>query len=296
MSKQLGILYLVATPIGNLEDITLRALRILKEVDVIAAEDTRNSKKLLNYFEIATPLTSYHQHNLESKGLQLLEKMLSGTQIALITDAGLPGISDPGSHLVQMAIKEGIPVVPVPGANAALTGLVASGINTDRFLFHGFLPRKKQERAKALHELSLEPRTIIVYEAPHRLKGTLEQLLPIWQDRQVVVARELTKKFEEFVRGTAAQVLEHFKSHEPRGEITLILEGRKPGENIAVNGEALKGEPIIQLNPAETVLEMVRKGDNKKEAIKIVSKKLGLGRRELYQMVLSAEGKKATLS
>ena len=295
MSKQLGILYLVATPIGNLEDITLRALRILKEVDLIAAEDTRNSKKLLTHFEIATPLTSYHQHNLESKGMQLLEKLLSGTHIALITDAGLPGISDPGSHLVQMAIKEGITIVPIPGANAALTGLVASGINTDRFLFHGFLPRKKQERAKALQELALEPRTIIVYEAPHRLKGTLEQLLPIWQDRQVVVARELTKKFEEFVRGTAAQALEHFKSHEPRGEITLILEGRRPGENIALDGEALLGEPIIQQDPAETVLEMVRKGDNKKEAIKIVSKRLGLGRRELYQRVLSAEGKKATL-
>lgn len=285
MLKQKGTLYLVATPIGNLEDITLRALKVLKEVDLIGAEDTRTSKKLLSHYEINTPLTSYHDHNQQLKGKQLIEKLQEGINIAIITDAGLPGISDPGSDLVRLAVEQDITVVPIPGANAALTALVASGINTDRFLFHGFLPRKKKEREEQLSALKDEPRTIIIYEAPHRLKETLKSMSQHFAARKIAVAREMTKKFEQFIRGTPEQVLQHFNVIDPRGEITIILEGRKPSEKLE---EELK--PAV--DPIEAINTLVQAGQSKKEAIKQVAKETGVNRRELYEQMLIAEGKK----
>lgn len=287
---KLGTLYLVATPIGNLEDITIRALRILKEADLIAAEDTRTSKKLLSYYQISTPMTSYHDHNKDTKGTQLVTKLVGGLNVALITDAGLPGISDPGSDLVKQALKHQIQVVPIPGANAAITALVASGINTDRFLFHGFLPRKKKEREEQLVLLSKEPRTVIIYEAPHRLKATLESLVKYWHGGQVTIARELTKKFEEFVRGTAREVQEHFLANQPKGEITIVLEGNREAEQEKIN--MYLTDKGIQATPVDQVQVLVAQGQQKKEAIKEVSKKLGLNKRELYNQVLELEGKK----
>jgi 16S rRNA (cytidine1402-2'-O)-methyltransferase len=290
-----GILYLVATPIGNLEDITLRALRMLKEVDLIGAEDTRNSRKLLSYYQINTPLTSYHDHNQETKGRQLIDRLLGGKNVALISDAGMPGISDPGSLLVKQALAAGITVVPVPGANAALAALVASGINTDRFLFHGFLPRRKKEREEQLLFLKEESRTVIIYEAPHRLVATLKSLANCWHGGQVAVARELTKKFEEFVRGTAQEILDHFLTTPPKGEITMVLEGnREKSQDTAIS---MAKQPLSliqskeQVNPVEQVMELVKQGCHKKAAIKEVSSLLNINKRVLYQLVLETEGK-----
>jgi 16S rRNA (cytidine1402-2'-O)-methyltransferase len=289
-----GILYLVATPIGNLEDITLRALRVLKEVDLIGAEDTRYSRKLLNYYQINTPLTSYHDHNQETKGRQLIDKLLGGMNIALISDAGMPGISDPGSLLVKQALEAGITVVPVPGANAALAALVASGINTDRFMFHGFLPRRKKEREERLLLLKEEPRTVIIYETPHRLVATLKSLVKCWHGGQVAVARELTKKFEEFVRGTSQEVLEHFLVTQPRGEITMVLEGNREISQVIIREKQGLGltQPKEETNPVEQVMGLVKQGYQKKDAIKEVSNLLRINKRALYQLVLEAEGKR----
>lgn len=223
-----GELFLVATPIGNLEDITFRAVRILKEVDLIAAEDTRNSKKLLNYFEILTPMVSYHDHNRYDKADELVAMLLEGKSIALISDAGTPGISDPGEVLVVKAIKAGIRVVPIPGAVAGINGLIASGMPTNHFYFHGFLSRQKKERTKELEFLSKLRTTIILYEAPHRLIKTLD-LLKDYFDGQICLARELTKLHEEFLRMSILEAIEYYQEVKPRGEYVLLLEGGATG-------------------------------------------------------------------
>ncbi len=219
-----GVLYIVATPIGNLEDITFRAIRILKEVDLIAAEDTRVTGRLLQHYEISNDLTSYHDHNKVHKTPELIERLQSGRTIALVTDAGTPGISDPAFYLVREAIQKDIQVVPIPGASAAISALIVSGLPTDRWVFEGFLPRKKGRQTR-FTELKSESRTLIIYESPYRLERTLNDIKEYWGDRQVVVGREITKKFEEFVHGTCSEVLEYYKNNPLKGEIVLVVAG-----------------------------------------------------------------------
>ncbi|RHW31762.1 16S rRNA (cytidine(1402)-2'-O)-methyltransferase [Lysinibacillus yapensis] len=277
--EQGSCLYLVATPIGNLEDMTVRALRILKEVDVIAAEDTRNTKKLCNYFEIQTPLVSYHEHNLEQGGEKLLGYLREGKSVALVSDAGLPCISDPGADIVVKAIEEGFAVVPIPGANAALTALIASGINPQPFYFFGFLNRQKKERRQQLEKLAKREETMIFYEAPHRLKDTLKDLELVLGNRKIVLARELTKKFEEFLRGTISDAVEWANENEIRGEFCVILEGNQHLE-LEEEEEAY----WANLSIVEHVDYLIEEnGITSKEAIKEVAKIRGLGKREVYQ-------------
>lgn len=270
-------LYLVATPIGNLEDITMRAIRILKEADYIAAEDTRNTKKLCNYFEIDTPLISYHDHNQEVGGEKLLQLLRDGKTIALVSDAGLPAISDPGADIAMKAIQEDFAVVPLPGANAAITALIASGLPTQPFYFHGFLSRYKKERREGLEALRNKQETILFYEAPHRLKEMLKDVQLVLGNRQIVLARELTKKFEEFIRGTVEEALEWANTNEVRGEFVVIIEGTQ--EEIveeAATWEALSiKEHVKQLIDEQAM--------SSKEAIKEVSKLRKLSKREVYQ-------------
>lgn len=225
-----GTLYLCATPIGNLEDITLRVLRTLKEVDLIAAEDTRNSIKLLNHFDIKTPMTSYHEYNKIEKAYQLAEKIKSGQNIALITDAGTPGISDPGEDLVRICLESGITVTSLPGAAACITALTMSGLSTRRFAFEAFLPKEKKERAFILDTLKQESRTIILYEAPHHLVSTLKELLEALGDRTITLCRELTKKYETVLSTTISGAVSHYSSQEPRGEFVLVIQGKSPQE------------------------------------------------------------------
>src|SRR5512137_1274996 len=220
-----GTLYIVATPIGNLEDITLRAIRILKEADVIAAEDTRHTQKLLSKYDIHTPLTSYHDHNKEEKAPVLVAKMLDGKSVALVSDAGTPGISDPGYFLINLAVDQKIPVVPIPGATAAIAALSVSGLPTDSFVFEGFLPSRHASRVRRLEELKSEKRTLVFYEAPHRIIPAVEDILQVFGDRSAVVTRELTKVHEEAIRGSAAEVLRRLKSGSIKGEFTIILHG-----------------------------------------------------------------------
>jgi 16S rRNA (cytidine1402-2'-O)-methyltransferase len=220
-----GTLYLVSTPIGNLEDITLRALRVLKEVELIAAEDTRRTRRLLRHYQISRPLISYHDHNKEARSPSLLEKLNSGKSLALVSDAGTPGISDPAFYLVRLAIQHGVPVVPVPGPSALISALIVSGLPPDRFAFEGFLPAKSGRRRRKLKALAGEERTILFFESPYRLKRTLEDILEIMGDRRATVARELTKKFEEVTRGTVTQLLEHYGEKKPRGEVVIVLTG-----------------------------------------------------------------------
>lgn len=272
-----GELYLCSTPIGNLEDITLRALRILKETDLIAAEDTRHTRKLLSHYEINTPLTSYHEHNARQKGVYLLELLREGKKIALVSDAGTPGISDPGTLLVQQAIEAGIPVTPIPGAVAAVTALCVSGLPTEKFVFEGFLPRSNKERRERLEELAWEKRTIIFYEAPHRLVATLKAISEVFPHRRMAVARELTKQYEEVIRGTTEEILEHYQMNSPRGEFTLILEGRQEGE------KEQQDEEVI--DPVELVTILEEQGLDWKTAIKEAAKRLGVPKREVYQLV-----------
>jgi 16S rRNA (cytidine1402-2'-O)-methyltransferase len=222
-----GTLYVVATPIGNLEDITLRALRILKEADLIAAEDTRRTLKLLNRYQISKPISSYHDHNKEQKGSYFIEKLTAGYAMALVTDAGTPGISDPGYYLVNLALDAGIRVVPVPGPTAVVTALSVSGLPTDRFVVENFLPRKKGQRCRRLKELAEEERTIVLFESPHRIKRVLEEMLEILGDREAVLARELTKMYEEFYRGQLSDIIARLGDDKIRGEITLVLRGRE---------------------------------------------------------------------
>lgn len=276
-----GTLYLCATPIGNLEDITFRVLRTLKEVDIIAAEDTRNSIKLLNHFEIKTPMTSYHEYNKIEKGRELVKQLLSGTNVALITDAGTPGISDPGEELVRMAREAGVVVTSLPGACACITALTISGLPTRRFAFEAFLPSDKKECRQVLEQLKNETRTIILYEAPHRLKKTLALLLETLGDRQVTVCRELTKKHETTVAGLLSEVAAHFEAEEPRGECVLVLHGRDFAE-LAKEEQAKWQEMSVQ----EHVEYYIAQGMDKKEAMKTAANDRGISKRDIYQALL----------
>lgn len=283
MNTPQGILYLCATPIGNLEDITFRAIRVLKEADLIAAEDTRHTRKLLNHFEIHTPSVSYHEHNKLERGPELLNRLLQGQTIALVSDAGMPGISDPGTHLVQLAIEAGVTVVPIPGANAALSALVASGLDTTNFTFVGFLPKTKKKRRDLLEQLVNQPYTMLFYESPHRMKETLKEMTAAFGDRQAVAGRELTKKFEEFIRSTLTGLQTHFASVEPRGEFTLVLQGA--GEQLSTSKSLIEAEMPL----AEAVQLLVAKGITKKDALRKVASERGLSRRDVYQAVLEAD-------
>ena len=274
----MGILYLVATPIGNLEDMTYRAVRILNEVDLIAAEDTRNSIKLLNHFDIRTPMTSYHEHNKYDKADELVSKLLSGQNIAVITDAGTPGISDPGEELVKKCYEAGITVVPIPGACAAVNGLIASGQPTRRFAFEAFLPVDKKDRRAVLEELSDETRTVIIYEAPHRLVKTLEELYDRLGERELTVCKELTKKHETFLKTTLSQAVVYFTANEPRGEYLLVIKGRTHEE---IAREAMeKWEDIDVVCHIRMYMD---RGMDKKEATKQVAKDRGVSKREIYE-------------
>lgn len=252
-----GKLYICPTPLGNLEDITIRTLRILKEVDIIACEDTRHSFRLLNHYEIRKPLTSYHEHNIKEKGPQLIRKLLDGKNIALISDAGMPGISDPGEDLIKLAIEESIEVVGLPGPTASILALVVSGLNTDKFVFEGFLPSKKRDRTKVLEELIDEKRTIILYESPHRIINSLEDMLNILGNRKLGIGRELTKHYEEIFRGNIKDALERYSQNVVKGEFVIILEGNKEVKKKQVNIE-------------EELKRHINNGLTKKEAIKKV--------------------------
>ena len=275
-----GKLYLCATPIGNLEDMTLRVLRTLKEVDLIAAEDTRNSIKLLNHFEIKTPMTSYHEYNKIEKAKDLIQKIQSGKNIALITDAGTPGISDPGEELVRMCYEEGIEVTSLPGACACVTALTMSGLPTRRFCFEAFLPTEKKERQEILQELEKETRTMILYEAPHRLVRTLEELAGPFAQRRISVCRELTKKHETVFQGTVTEALAYYREHTPKGECVLVLDG-KSREEIKLEAQKQWETMTVQ----EHMQHYLDQGLEKKEAMKQVAKDRGVPKREIYREV-----------
>lgn len=266
-----GILYICPTPIGNLEDITFRTLRILKEVDLIAAEDTRHSIRLLNHFDIKKPLTSYHEHNIREKGKELIYKMNMGENIALISDAGMPGISDPGQELIRESIEEGIEVIALPGATASITALVISGLSTDKFIFEGFLSSKRKDRKKELLDIKDNKKTTIIYESPHRLMGLLEDMEYILEERKISISRELTKKYEETFRGTSSEALEKFKSEGVKGEFVIIIEGSKAEEIIE------------EVNIEEKLREYIDLGLTKKEAIKKVSQENGIPKNIIYK-------------
>jgi 16S rRNA (cytidine1402-2'-O)-methyltransferase len=275
--EQKGILYLVPTPIGNLEDISYRALRILKEVDFIAAEDTRNTKKLCNYFEITTPLVSYHEHNKETSGEKLIVKLKEGQKIAVVSDAGMPTISDPGFELVSAALEEKLTVVPLPGANAALTSLIASGLQSQPFYFYGFLNRQKKEKKKQLESIKNQQATIIFYESPHRLKETLNLMLEFLGDRQIALCRELTKKYEEFIRGSLTEVIGWANQDEIRGEFCLIVDGSKEEQM-----EETSWWEHLTIEEHVNHYISIKKIPSK-EAIKQVAKDRGLTKRDVYQ-------------
>ncbi len=276
-----GKLYLCATPIGNLEDMTYRVVRTLGEVDLIAAEDTRNSIKLLNHFEIKTPMTSYHEHNKIEKGYKLIEKLQSGMNIALITDAGTPGISDPGEELVKMCYEAGIEVTSLPGAAACITALTLSGLSTRRFAFEAFLPSDKKEKQDILKELQNETRTVILYEAPHRLLRTLQELLEAMGNRRITVCRELTKKHETAFQTTFEDAIAYYEEHEPKGECVIVVEGKSRQE--LRREEVSKWE---QLSVQEHMEHYLNQGIDKKEAMKMVAKDRGVAKREIYQQLL----------
>lgn len=277
-----GMLYLCATPIGNLEDITFRVVETLKKVDVIAAEDTRNSLKLLNHFQIKTPMTSYHEYNRVEKAHYLLGLMKEGKDVALITDAGTPAISDPGETLVSFCQEEGIRVTSLPGAAACITALTLSGLSTRRFCFEGFLPQDKKERRAVLEELVQESRTIIVYEAPHHLVKTLEGLKDVLGDRKLTMCRELTKKFETVMPTTLEAGLAYYKENEPRGEYVLVIQGKSMEEKKEEAALAWK-----EMSIEEHMRYYEEQGVERKEAMKRVAKDRGMGKRDVYRMLLS---------
>lgn len=274
-----GTLYLVPTPIGNLEDMTFRAIRILNEVDLIASEDTRNTQKLLNHFEIKTSQISFHEHNSQERIGQLIERLENGSDIAQVSDAGMPSISDPGHDLVVACIESGISVVPLPGANAALTALIASGLSPQPFYFYGFLPRKKKDQIEALKELNHRPETVILYESPHRLKEVLKNMgIVLGDTRKIVLCRELTKRYEEFIRGTLSEVLEWSQASEIRGEFCLIVEGNSEGSLFPeedTSWNTLTIQEHVQIVMEENNLRS-------KEAIKEVAKIRELKKQEVY--------------
>jgi len=271
----LGVLYIVATPIGNLEDITLRAIRVLKEADVIAAEDTRHTQKLLSKFDIHTPLTSYHDHNKEEKAPVLVARLLEGKNVALVSDAGTPGISDPGYFLINLAVDQKIPVVPIPGATAAIAALSVSGLPTDRFVFEGFLPSKHTARMKRLIELAKEERTLIFYEAPHRIMQALEDMQTVLGDRKAVLTRELTKVHEQVLRGRIPDVRRQLEAGSMKGEFTIIVEA------------AASGADRVNISPEEYLKNLIlHRGLPKKEAIAVAAHDLGMPKKEIYKIGL----------
>ena len=273
-----GKLYICPTPIGNLEDMTYRTIRILNEVDLIAAEDTRHSIKLLNHFEISKPLTSYHEHNKDSKGGYLINKLLEGENIALISDAGMPGISDPGEDIIKQAIEHNIDIEVLPGATASITALVGSGLETAKFAFEGFLDRDKKVRRNQLEELKEERRTIIFYEYPHRLKDTLKDMLKVLGNRRIAVNREITKKYQEIIREDIETVINIFNEKEVKGEFVLIVEGFK--------GEKTVQNSYEDLTEREYVITLMENGMDKKDAIKTVCKDRKLKKDVVYKQVL----------
>ncbi len=278
-----GLLYLCATPIGNLEDITFRVIRTLKEVDLIAAEDTRNSIKLLNHFEIKTPMTSYHEHNKVEKARVLVDKMRAGTNIALITDAGTPGISDPGEELVRQCHEAGIHVTSLPGAAACITALTMSGQPTRRFVFEAFLPFDKKERADVLEELKNETRTIIIHEAPHHLAGLIDELTGVLGgDRSVSICKELTKRYEKVWKTTLEEAAQFYKSQQPRGEYVLVIAGRDRQE---LKLEKQKSWDAMSIQ--EHVAMYENQGIDRKEAMRMAAKDRGISKRDVYQQLLS---------
>lgn len=276
-----GKLYLVATPIGNLEDMTYRAVRVLEEVDVIAAEDTRNSIKLLNHFEIKTPMTSYHEYNKYDKAKVLVEKMQQGQNVAVITDAGTPGISDPGEELVRQALDAGLEVTPVPGACAYISALISSGLSTRRFAFEAFLPYDKKDRARVLEEMKRETRTMVMYEAPHKLRKTLVELMETLGDRHITLAREITKKHETIEPMMLSQAIARYEGEDPRGEFVIVIEGldvKKLEEEKKSSFEAMSVEEHVQM--------YVDQGMSKKDAIKQAAVDRGVPKRDVYNAVM----------
>ena len=274
-----GRLYLVATPIGNLEDLTLRALRVLKEVDVIACEDTRHSRLLLNRHGISGQLVSYHEHNEQHRASELLKRLQAGESVALVSDAGTPALSDPGYVLIRRAIDENIPVVPVPGPSAVTAALTVSGLAPDRFLFLGFLPRRADERRRALREVAAVPWTLVMFEAPHRIAGTLADLYATLGDRRMALVRELTKRFEEVQRGTVAEVLDRIRTTPPRGELTLVVEGAQ-------------AEQPTELEVGTQLKELLTGGKPPKDAVHIVAQAHRIPKRAVYQLMLEILGKR----
>ena len=279
-----GKLYLCATPIGNLEDITFRAVRTLNEVELIAAEDTRHSIKLLNHYGIKTPMTSYHEHNKIEKAKHLVTQLLEGKNIALITDAGTPGISDPGEELVRQAYEAGIEVTSLPGATASITALILSGLKTRRFCFEAFLPTDKKEKSRVLVELKNETRTIILYEAPHRLLKTLKELQDALGNRKMSVIKELTKRHETVWQTTLSEAVTTYETKEPKGEYVLVLEGRAEEEI-----EAERKDQWGTISISEHMRLYVSKGMDKKEAMRAVAKDRGVSRRDIYQQLIQEE-------
>ena len=278
-----GRLYLSATPIGNLEDMTFRAVRMLGEADLIAAEDTRHTRKLLSHYDIHTPAVSYHEHNKLVRGPELVEKMLAGTTVVCVSDAGLPGISDPGAHLAQLAIEAGIEVSPLPGANAALSALICSGLDTTAFTFYGFLPKSAKKRRELLERIRNSSETLIFYEAPHHLRETLGQLCEALGDtRPAVAARELTKHYEEFNRRTLGGLRDYYQENEPRGEFVLIVSGFDSSTVAADEGAA-------PASPVELVARLEAGGMPRKEAMRQAAKTLNMSRRDIYNLLLQAE-------
>lgn len=276
-----GKLYLCATPIGNLEDITYRVVRTLNEVDLIGAEDTRNSIKLLNHFDIKTPMTSYHEFNKYDKAKQLVEMMKEGKNIAIITDAGTPGISDPGEEVVRQCFEAGIQVTSLPGPAACITALTMSGQKTRRFCFEAFLPKDKKEKVAVLEELKNETRTIIIYEAPHRLARTLKELRETLGNRQLTLCRELTKKYEEADKTTIDQAIEKYNEKEPRGEYVLVIEGKSQEEIQEENKKKWESMTI-----EEHMEYYISQGNDKKSAMKLVAKDRGVSKRDIYNQLI----------
>lgn len=275
---QKGTLYLCATPIGNLEDITYRTVRCLREADLIAAEDTRHTKQLLSAYEIDTPLTSYHEHNKAEKGPLLIQKLQEGTMLALVSDAGMPAICDPGSDLVRLAIEAGIPVVPLPGPNAGLTGLIASGMDTTRFTFIGFLPKTQKHRLPVLERIKQYEGTLIFYEAPHRIQHVLTEIMAVLGDRQAALCRELTKKYEQYMRGTLSQLQHELAAQGTRGEFVILVAGAEPENPAAADGN---------VDYASLVQELMDQGVDKKEAVRMVARRCGVPKRSVYQAALT---------
>ncbi|KAB3537816.1 16S rRNA (cytidine(1402)-2'-O)-methyltransferase [Alkaliphilus pronyensis] len=281
-----GKLFICPTPIGNLEDITVKVLRIMKEVDIIAAEDTRHTIKLLNHYGIDKPLTSYHQHNKHKKGHQLIQKIKEGSKIALVSDAGMPGISDPGADIIKQCIDEGLDLEVLPGATASILALVASGLDTSKFVFEGFLHREKNKRKERLLEIKYDERTQIFYEAPHRVIATLKDMYEILGNRRAVICRELTKRYEEYRRGTLKELIDIYIENPPKGEIVVVCEGATE------EAKALKNHDLEETNNVsikEHILKVMEKGLNKKQAIKEVAKVRGIPKREAYQEAIDIE-------